>query len=69
LIYGIIHTRDGYSKLVSSGDTIFTLIGFGLYFVLGVLFLYLTGREIGRGPEEDMVGIGLGPSEEVVANV
>ena len=70
LIYGIFHTRDGYSKLVSSGDAIFTLIGFtGLYFVLGVLFLYLTGREIGRGPEEDMVGIGLGPGEEVIANV
>lgn len=70
LIYGIFHTRDGYSKVVSSGDAIFTLIGFtGLYFVLGVLFLYLTGREIGRGPEEDMVGIGLGPGEEVIANV
>jgi hypothetical protein len=27
------------------------LIGFtGLYFVLGLLFLYLVGREIGHGP-------------------
>jgi len=33
---------------------IFTLIGFtGLYFVLGVLFLVLVGREIGHGPEEE----------------
>ena len=30
---------------------LFTLIGFaGLYFVLGVLFLYLIGREIAHGP-------------------
>ena len=45
LIYGLFRTRDGYSKVVSSGDTIFTLMGFtGLYFVLGLLFLYLVGR-------------------------
>jgi cytochrome d ubiquinol oxidase subunit I len=56
LIYGLFHTRDGYSKVVSNGNTIFTLIGFtGLYFVLGLLFLYLVGREIGHGPEEEVV--------------
>jgi cytochrome d ubiquinol oxidase subunit I len=53
LIYGLFHTRDGYSKVVSNGDAIFTLIGFtGLYFVIGLLFLGLTGREIGIGPKE-----------------
>src|SRR6516225_2718750 len=52
LIYGLFHTRDGYSQVVSDGNTIFTLIGFtGLYFVLGLLFLFLAGREIGHGPE------------------
>jgi cytochrome d ubiquinol oxidase subunit I len=56
LIYGLFHTRDGYSKVVSDGDTIFTLIGFaGLYFVLGLLFLFLVGREIAHGPEEEVV--------------
>src|SRR5438876_502046 len=51
LIYGLFRTSDGYSKVVSSGDTVFTLIGFvGLYFVLGVLFLALVGREIRLGP-------------------
>ena len=56
LIYGVFQTRDGYSKVVSSGNTIFTLIGFiGLYFVLGLLFLFLEGREIGRGPDEAVV--------------
>ena len=54
LIYGLFRTSEGYSKVVSNGDTIFTLIGFiGLYFVLGLLFLYLTGREIAHGPEKE----------------
>jgi cytochrome d ubiquinol oxidase subunit I len=56
LIYGIFQTRDGYSKIVSNGNTIFTLIGFiGLYFLLGLLFLYLVGREISEGPEGEVV--------------
>jgi len=59
LIYGLFHTRDGYSKVVSNGDTIFTLIGFiGLYFVLGLLFLYLTGREIAHGPDDEISAAG-----------
>src|SRR5215468_8624233 len=56
LIYGLFHTRDGYSKAVSNGDAIFTLIGFtGLYFVIGLLFLGLTGREIAKGPEQEVI--------------
>src|SRR5271163_4846027 len=54
LVYGLFHTSDGYSKAVSGGDTLFTLIGFaGLYFVFGLLFLYLEGREILHGPDEE----------------
>src|SRR5271170_4588118 len=54
LIYGLFRTSDGYSKVVSSGDTLFTLIGFvGLYFVLGLLFLFLVGREINHGPAQE----------------
>jgi cytochrome bd ubiquinol oxidase subunit I len=53
LIYDIFHTHDGYSKVVSGGNVVFTIIGFvGLYFVLGLLFLYLVGREISHGPEQ-----------------
>ena len=52
LIYGLFRTSEGASKVVSSGDAIFTLIGFvGLYFVLGLLFLYLVGRELHHGPD------------------
>ena len=52
LVYGVLLTRDGYSATVSSGNTLFSLLGFmGLYLVLGVLFLFLAGREIAHGPE------------------
>jgi len=52
LIFGLYRTRDGISDVVSAGNTLFTLIGFcGLYFVLGLLFLFLVGREIAHGPD------------------
>jgi len=52
LVYGLFRTADGYSASVSSGNTLFTLIGFsGLYFVLGLVFLFLVGRELAHGPE------------------
>jgi cytochrome d ubiquinol oxidase subunit I len=51
LVYGLFRTGEGYSKVVSNGDAIFSLIGFvGLYFVVGCMFLYLVGREIEHGP-------------------
>lgn len=51
IIYGLMRTAEGASPTVAAGETIFTLLGFaGIYFVLGVLFLFLTLREIGRGP-------------------
>jgi cytochrome bd ubiquinol oxidase subunit I len=51
LVYGLFRTADGHSKVVSGGDTVFTLIGFVcLYLVLAVLFVSLVGREIWRGP-------------------
>jgi cytochrome bd ubiquinol oxidase subunit I len=54
LIYGLFRTQQGYSKVVSDGDVIFTLIGFtGLYLAVGLLFLYLVGREIEHGPDKE----------------
>jgi cytochrome bd ubiquinol oxidase subunit I len=51
LVYGLMRTADGYSKLVSAGNAMFTLLGFlGMYMVLGILFLFLVRREIERGP-------------------
>jgi cytochrome d ubiquinol oxidase subunit I len=52
LVYGLLRTIDGASPTVHAGSTVFTLIGFtGLYFVLGVAFLFLIGREVLHGPE------------------
>jgi cytochrome d ubiquinol oxidase subunit I len=52
LIYGIMRTRAGVSPQVSTGNALFTLIGFmGIYAVLAILFLFLVYREIEEGPE------------------
>ena len=51
LVYGLLRTADGGSPTVHGGTTLFTPLGFaGLYFVLGILFLLLVGREVGHGP-------------------
>jgi cytochrome bd ubiquinol oxidase subunit I len=51
LVYGLMRTADGYSKMVSAGNAMFTLLGFlGMYMVLGILFLFLVRREIEQGP-------------------
>jgi cytochrome bd ubiquinol oxidase subunit I len=52
LIYGLLKTADGFSSNVSSGNALFTLIGFsGLYLLIGVLFIMLVLKEINHGPE------------------
>jgi cytochrome d ubiquinol oxidase subunit I len=54
LVYGLMRTADGYSKLVSAGNAMFTLLGFmGMYLVMGILFLFLIDHEIERGPAAD----------------
>jgi cytochrome bd ubiquinol oxidase subunit I len=51
LVYGLMRTAEGYSKMVSAGNVMFTLLGFlGMYTVLGILFLFLVRREIEYGP-------------------
>ncbi|MCS7315266.1 MAG: cytochrome ubiquinol oxidase subunit I, partial [Bryobacterales bacterium] len=52
LVYGVMRTSEGASYNVSSGNALFTLIGFmGMYAVLSILFLYLSYREVDHGPE------------------
>jgi cytochrome bd ubiquinol oxidase subunit I len=52
LVYGLIRTADGSSSLVSSGNVLFTLLGFmGMYVLLSILFILLVYREIHRGPQ------------------
>ena len=52
LVYGLLRTTEGYSKYVSTGNGLFTLLGFmGLYALLAILFLFLVHREIAHGPD------------------
>jgi cytochrome d ubiquinol oxidase subunit I len=52
LVYGLMRTADGSSTMVSAGNALFTLLGFlGMYFVIGVLFLFLVIKTINQGPE------------------
>ena len=54
LVYNLLKTADGASPTVSSGNTLFTLLGFiGLYLLLGMLFLMLAGKIINKGPEPE----------------
>jgi cytochrome d ubiquinol oxidase subunit I len=51
LIFNLFRTGQGVSDVVSSGNVLFTLIGFcGLYFVLGILYLFMIGRAVAKGP-------------------
>jgi cytochrome d ubiquinol oxidase subunit I len=52
LVYGLLKTSDGISPTVSSGNTLFTLLGFvALYMLLGLLFLVLVAKTIKVGPK------------------
>ncbi|HSB82651.1 MAG TPA: cytochrome ubiquinol oxidase subunit I, partial [Candidatus Methylomirabilis sp.] len=54
LVYGLLRTADGLSLLVSSGNSLFTLLGFlGLYLLLGVAYIALMLSLVGRGPQPD----------------
>jgi cytochrome d ubiquinol oxidase subunit I len=62
VVYGLLRTADGYSTLVSAGNGWFSLLGFfGMYTVLGMLFLFLVLREIERGPETNGDNVGRVP--------
>jgi len=51
VVYGLIRVSEGYSKYVSAGNGLFTLLGFmGMYAVLSILFIVLLYRIISKGP-------------------
>lgn len=52
LIYGLQRTVHGTSPTVTAGEIAFSSLGFmGLYLVMGILYIYLIHRQIGRGPD------------------
>jgi cytochrome d ubiquinol oxidase subunit I len=53
LVYGLMRTEHGFSPLVSSGNVLFTLLGFlGMYTVLSLLYIFLMLRRIDQGADE-----------------
>jgi cytochrome d ubiquinol oxidase subunit I len=57
LVYGVLRTRDGSSEHVTTGSTLFSLLGFmGLYAALSLLFFLLVTRLLQRGPSESEAG-------------
>jgi cytochrome d ubiquinol oxidase subunit I len=55
LVYNLLKVADGASPTVSSGNALFTLLGFvGLYILLGLLFLLLAGKIVNQGPESEL---------------
>ncbi|VVM05878.1 cytochrome ubiquinol oxidase subunit I [Methylacidimicrobium tartarophylax] len=57
VVYGLLKTVEGASPNVHAGNAIFTFLGFlGLYLLLGILFLFLVGRRVLRGPESAAPG-------------
>jgi cytochrome bd ubiquinol oxidase subunit I len=54
IAYGLMRTSEGVSPLVSSGNVLFTLIGFaGMYLIMGLLYIVLMVREVDHGPEAE----------------
>jgi cytochrome d ubiquinol oxidase subunit I len=52
VVYGLLRTSDGLSKVVASGQVVFSLILFTLiYVLLFILFIFLLDRKIKFGPE------------------
>lgn len=53
LVYGLMRTEHGFSPMVSSGNVMFTLLGFmGMYTVLALLYIFLMIRRIDHGADE-----------------
>lgn len=51
IVFGLLHTISGSSPVLSSGNVLFTLIGFaGMYLLLGLLYVLLVVFEMLRGP-------------------
>ncbi len=57
IVYGLLRTEEAYSVTVSAGEVLFSIIMFGLiYLLLGALYIYLIIRAINRGPAPVQTG-------------
>ena len=52
VVYRLLKTQEAHSANVSGGEVLFSIIMFGLvYLVLGVLYVFILARKVRRGPE------------------
>lgn len=52
IVYGLMKTKDAVSFTVGAGEVLFSIILFGIiYLLLGSIFIYLLVRKIKHGPE------------------
>lgn len=52
IVYGLMRTRDGVSKIVIAPEVLTSIVLFGIiYLLLGSLWIYLLRREVIHGPE------------------
>lgn len=53
IVYGLLKTSEGLSKVVTANQVVFSLVLFTvIYFLLFLLFLYLLNEKIKHGPED-----------------
>ncbi len=53
IVYGLLKTSEGLSKVVTTNQVVFSLVLFTvIYFLLFLLFLYLLNEKIKHGPED-----------------
>jgi cytochrome d ubiquinol oxidase subunit I len=53
IVYGLLRTSDGLSKVVSAGQVLASIIMFAIiYIILFAMFIFLLDRKIKHGPEE-----------------
>ena len=55
VVYGVMRTTDGLSKVISAGQVMGSIIMFiVIYAMLGSLFVFLLNRKIQHGPVDDL---------------
>ena len=54
IVYGLLRTKDGLSKVVGAGETLASLVLFSIvYLLLFAMFIYLLDHKIRQGPAEE----------------
>ena len=56
IVYNLLRTEDAFSKTISAGEVITSLVFFGIiYLMLAALFIYLLNDKIQHGPVDEQV--------------